>query len=102
MAVVVVNKGEGVVVELGGEAEGIVDGAGAGGGDGAEGGVVVVGDGFVEGADGDDVGHVLVAVVEEEGGAFGVLPEAEGTGRDGLGGIPDERFVTIRFLSFAA
>ena len=90
MAVVVVDEGEGVVVEFGGEAEGVCKGAGACGGDGAEGGVVVVGDGLIEGADGDDVGHILVAVVQEEGRALAVLSEAEGARGEGLRGIPNE------------
>ena len=63
MAVVVVDEAEGVVVDLGGEAEGIGKGAGACGGDGAEGGVVVVGgDAVLEGVV-EDLGDVLVAVV---------------------------------------
>ena len=82
-------------MELAGEAEGVVGGAGAGGGDGAEGGVVVVGDGFVVGADGDDVGDVLVAVVQEEGGALAVLTEAEGARGEGFGGIPNELLVDV-------
>ena len=89
MAVVVVDEGEGVVVEFEGEAEGVCKGAGACGGDGAEGGVVVVGDGLIEGADGDDVGHILVAVVQEEGRALAVLSEAEGARGDGFRGVPD-------------
>ena len=95
MAVVVVDEGEGVVVEFGGEAEGVCKGAGACGGDGAEGGVVVVGDGLIEGADGDDVGHILVAVVQEEGRALAVLSEAEGARGEGLRGIPNELLVDV-------
>ena len=95
MAVVVVDEGEGVVVKLGGEAEGVVGGAVAGGGGGAEGGVIVVGDGLIEGADGNNVCHVLVAVVHQEGGALAVLAEAEGARGDGLGGIPDELLVDV-------
>ena len=67
----------------------------AGGGGGAEGGVVVVGDGLVEGADGDDVRNILVAVVQEEGGALAVLAEAEGARGDGLGGIPNKLLVNV-------
>ena len=95
MTVVVVDEGEGVVIKFGGEAEGVCKGAGAGGGDGAEGGVVVVGDGLIEGADGDDVGHILVAVVQEEGRALAVLSEAEGARGEGLRGIPNELFVDV-------
>ena len=74
MAVIVIDKGEGVVMELGGEAEGIFgdevavgDAGGAvGAGDGAEGGVVVVGgDAVLEGVV-EDLGDVLVAVVGVE------------------------------------
>ena len=93
MAVVVVDEGEGVVVEFGGEAEGVCKGAG--GGDGAEGGVVVVGDGLIEGADGDDVGHILVAIVQVEGRALAVLPETEGARGEGLRGIPNELLVDV-------
>ena len=82
-------------MEFGGEAEGIGKGAGACGGDGAEGGVVVVGDGLIEGTDGDDVGHILVAIVQEEGRALAVLSEAEGARGEGLRGIPNELFVDV-------
>ena len=63
MAVVVVDEGEGGVGEFGGEAEGVVEGAGAGGGDCPKGGVVDVGDGGVGRANGDDIGDVLIAIV---------------------------------------
>ena len=89
MAVVVVGEGEGGVVELGGELEGVVEGEGGGGeeGGGAVGGVGV-GEGV--GAGGvSEAGDVLVGVVEiVEGGAGGVAEE-EGACGDGLGGVPD-------------
>ena len=95
MAVVVVDEGEGVVVELGREAEGIIEGAGAREGDGAEGGVVIVGDGGVGRADGDDISHILIAIVHQEGGGLAILPEDERARGDGLGGVPDELLVDI-------
>lgn len=97
MTVVVVDEAEGVVVDLGGEAEGVfgeevtVGDAGGveGTGDGAEGGVVVVGgDAVLEGVV-EDLGNVLVAVVgveEIEAPVFGAHDER--TRGDGLGGIP--------------
>ena len=95
MAVVVVDEGEGVVVELGGEAEGVVEGAGAGVGGGTEGGVVDVGNGGVGRADDDDIGDILIAIVHQEGGGFAILPEGERARNDGLGGGPDELLVDI-------
>ena len=62
MAVIVIDKGEGVVMELGGEAEKIVRRRGGDGG--AEGGVIVV-DGNT--GSGNEVGDVFVAVVEVVG-----------------------------------
>ena len=95
MAVVVVDEAEGVVDEFGGEAEGVVAGAGAGEGGGAEGGVVNVGDGGVGRADGDDIGDILIAIVHQEGGGLAILPEGERARGDGLGGVPDELLVDI-------
>ena len=95
MAVVVVDESEGVVGEFGGEAEGVIEGAGAGGGGGAEGGVVIVGDGGVGRADGDDIGDILIAIVHQEGGGFAILPEGERARSDGLGGVPNELLVDI-------
>ena len=95
MAVVVVDEAEGVVDEFGGEAEGVVEGAGAGEGGGAEGGVVIVGDGGVGRADGDDIGDILIAIVHQEGGGLAILPEGERARSDGLGGVPDELLVDI-------
>ena len=54
-----------------------------------------MGDGLIEGADGDDVGHILVAVVQEEGRALAVLSEAEGARGEGLRGIPNELLVDV-------
>ena len=97
MTVVVVDEAEGVVVDLGGEAEGVfgeevtVGDAGGveGTGDGAKGGVVVVrGDAVLEGVV-EDLGDILVAVVgvkEIEAPILGAHDErARG---DRLGGIP--------------
>ena len=72
MPIVVVSEAEGEVVVFGGEAEGVFgeevevgDPGGAGGaGDGAEGGVVVVGGDAVLRGVIKDLGDVLVAVVE--------------------------------------
>ena len=86
---------EGVFVELGGEAEGVVEGAGACGGGGAEGGVVDVGDRGVGRADGDDISHILITIVHQEGGGFAILPEGERAHSDGLGGVPNELLVDI-------
>ena len=93
MAVVVVDEGEGVVVKFGGEAEGVFgeevavgDAGGAGSaGDGAEGGVIVMGgDAVLEGVV-EDLGDVLVAVVgvkEIEAPVLGAHDErARGDGR---------------------
>ena len=74
MAVVVVDEGEGVIVKFGGEAEGVFgedvavgDAGGAEGtGDGAEGGVVVVGGNAVLRGVVEDLGDILVAVVGVE------------------------------------
>ena len=63
MAIVVVDEAERVIGELGGEAEGIIEGAGAGEGGGAEGGVLIVRHGAVMWAHGDDIGHILIAIV---------------------------------------
>ena len=89
MAVVVVDEGEGVVVEFGGEAEGIGKGAGACGGDGAEGGVVVVrGDAVLRGVV-EDLRDVLVAVVRIEEVESPVLgAHGQGPRGDGLCGVP--------------
>ena len=62
---------------------------------GAEGGVVVVGDGGVGRADGDDIGDILVAVVHQEGGGFAILPEGERARSDGLGEVPDKLLVDV-------
>ena len=97
MAVVVVDEAEGVVVDLGGEAEGVFGeevaigdaGGGGGAGDGAEGGVVVVGgDAVLEGVV-EDLGDVLVAVVgvkEIEAPVLGA--HGQGPRGDGLCGVP--------------
>ena len=95
MAVVVVDESEGVVVELAREAEGVVGGAGAREGGGAEGGVVDVGDGGIGRADGDDIGHILVAIVKEEGGSLSILTEAERTHSDRLCRGPNELLVDV-------
>ena len=95
MAVVVVDEAEGVVDEFGGEAEGVVEGAGAGEGGGTEGGVVDVGDGGVDWADSDDISHILIAIVHQEGGGFDILPEGERARSDGLGGVPDKLLVDV-------
>lgn len=96
-AAVVVGEAEGRVVDLGGEAEGVFgdevavgDAGGAGStGDGAEGGVVVVGgDAVLEGVV-EYLGDVLVAVVGVEEVEAPVLgTHDERTSGDGLGGIP--------------
>ena len=95
MTIIVVYKTKRVVVILGGEAEGVVAGAGTGEGGGAKGGVVDVGDGGVGRADGDDIGDILIAIVHQEGGGFAILPEGERARKDGLGGVPDELLVDI-------
>ena len=97
MTVVVVDEAEGVVVDLGGEAEGVFgeevtvgDAGGVDGtGDGAEGCVVVVGgDAVLEGVV-EDLGDVLVAVVGVEEVEAPVLGAHGKRARgDGLGGIP--------------
>ena len=51
-------------------------------GGGQDPGLIAVG--IVFGPDGDDVGHILVAVVQEKGRALAVLPEAEGARGEGL------------------
>ena len=80
---------------LGGEAEWVVAGASASGGGGAKRGIIVVGDGGVGRANGDDIGHILVAIVHQEGRGFTILPEGERARGDGLGGVPDELLVDI-------
>ena len=96
MTVVVVNETEGSIVGFGRKAEGVFGeevaiGDAGGAGDGAEGGVVVVGgDAVLEGVV-EDLGDVLVAVVgvkEIEAPVLGTHDER--TRGDGLGGIPHE------------
>ena len=99
VTVVVVDEAEGVVVDLGGEAEGVfgeevtVGDAGGveGTGDGAEGGVVVVrGNAVLRGVV-EDLGDVLVAIVgvkEIEAPVLGAHDER--SCGDGLGGVPHE------------
>ena len=97
MTIIVVNEAEGEVVVFGGEAEGVFgeevevgDAGGAGStGDGAEGGVVVVGgDAVLEGVV-EDLGDVLVAVVGVEEIEVPILgTHDERTRSDRLGGIP--------------
>ena len=103
VTIIVVDEAEGRVVDLGGETEGVFgeevaigNAGGAGGaGDGAEGGVVIVrGDAVLRGVV-EDLGDVLVAVVQEEGRALAVLSEAEGARGEGLRGIPNELLVDV-------
>ena len=96
MTIIVVNK---CIVVFRGESEGVFgedvavgDAGGAGStGDGAEGGVVVVGgDAVLEGVV-EDLGDVLVAVVGVEEVEAPVLGAHGKRARgDGLGGIPDK------------
>ena len=99
MTVVVVDEAEGVVVDLGGEAEGVFgeevtvgDAGGAEGtGDGAEGGVVVVGGNAVLRGVVEDLGDVLVAVVGVEEVEAPVLGAHDERARgDGFRGVPDK------------
>ena len=97
MAIVIVNEAEGEVMVFRGESEGVFgeevaigDTGGAGGaGDGAEGGVVIVGgDAVLEGVV-EDLGDVLVAVVGVEEIEAPVLgTHDERTRGDGFGWIP--------------
>ena len=97
MPIIVVNEAEGEVVIFRREAEGVfgeevtVGDAGGveGTGDGAEGGVVVVGGDAVLGGVVEDLGNILVAVVGVEEVEIPVLgAHDERTRGDGLGGIP--------------
>ena len=99
MTVVVVDEAEGVVVDLGGEAEGVFGeevtvgdaGSAGGAGDGAEGGVVVVRGNTVLESVVEDLGDVLVAVVGVEEVEAPVLGAHDKRScGDGLGGIPHE------------
>ena len=88
MAVVVIRQTESLVVDFGGELEGVVEGEGGG----EEGGGAVGGIGIGErGGAGvvDEAGDVFVAVVEVVEGGTGGVAENEGTRGDGFGGIPD-------------
>ena len=99
MAIVVVDEVERGIVILRGEAEGVFgedvavgDAGGAGSaGDGAEGGVVVVGgDAVLEGMV-EDLGDVLVAVVGVKEVEIPILGMHDERARgDGLGGVPHE------------
>ena len=99
MTVVVVDEAEGVVVDLGGEAEGVfgeevtVGDAGGveGTGDGAEGGVIVMGGDAVLKCVAEYLGEVLVAVVGVEEIEIPILgAHDERSCGDGLGGVPHE------------
>ena len=97
MAIVIINESKGVVMDFGGEAEGIFHlafarermiggGSGARGSGGAEGSVGVVDDVFL---DVHEVGDVLVAVVGVEEVEAPVLGAHDKRScGDGLGGIP--------------
>ena len=88
MAVVVIRQTESLVVDFGGELEGVVEGEGGG----EEGGGAVGGIGIGEGGGAgvvDEAGDVFVAVVEVVEGGTGGVAENEGTRGDGFGGIPD-------------
>ena len=88
MAVVVIRQTESLVVDFGGELEGVVEGEGGG----EEGGGAVGGIGRGEGGGAgvvEEAGDVFVAVVEVVEGGTGGVAENEGTRGDGFGGIPD-------------
>ena len=86
MTIVVINKSYGVVVGFGGEGVGIL--GGSGGGEGAEGGVIVV-DGNT--GSGNKVGDVFVAVVGVEEVEAPVLGAHDERARgDGFRGVPDK------------
>ena len=99
MTVVVVDEAEGGVVDFGGETEGVFgeeiavgDAGGAGSaGDGAEGGVVVMGGNAVLEGVVEDLGDVLVAVVGVEEIEAPVLGAHDERARgDGFRGVPHE------------
>ena len=88
MAVVVIRQTESLVVDFGGELEGVVEGEGGG----EEGGGAVEGIGIGEGGGAgvvDEAGDVFVAVVEVVEGGTGGVAENEGTRGDGFRGVPD-------------
>ena len=99
MAVVVIDEAKGGVVVFRGEAEGVFgeevtvgDAGGTGStGDGAEGGVVVVGGDAVLKGVVEDLGDVLVTVVGVEEIEIPILGTHDERARgDGLGGVPDK------------